>query len=86
MKKIIPLAGYVLITFEDEGTFRLPTDTLQDKKIGSVVDIDVQDAKSGILVGDKIHFTNITGSVVSIENKFFAFVSYKDIIGKEINE
>lgn len=90
MKKLVPLKGYVLITFENDGMYKLPTESLQNEKSGAVVALGKYDLEFGdntsadILVGDKIFFTNITGRIIVDENNSYAFINYADIIGKEL--
>ena len=84
MKKIVPLKGYALITFESDGEFKLAADSLQNEKNGLVIEMGVFKNDPGFKEGDRIYFTQITGRVIINENGSYAFINYSDVIGKEL--
>lgn len=100
MKKIVPLKGYALITFKNEGEFHLSSDTLESEKNGLVVEMGafheekivssygggsgIDYIDPGFTAGDRIYFTQITGRPIINENGSYAFINYSDVIGKEL--
>lgn len=100
MKKIVPLKGYALITFENEGSFKIPSESLQNEKNGLVIEMGAFHEKTivsthgnvsgisyidpGFGVGERIYFTQITGRPIVNENGSYAFINYSDVIGKEL--
>lgn len=81
MKKIVPCHGFVLITFEPDGEFKMSAETLISQKKGLVVEVGEENRE--IKTGDVIYFTQYTGNFIPTENSIYAFVNYSDILGKE---